>query len=340
MVGGDTDHIETSSRSAHPLAALDMFPRKRWILPVAVLFGLLVAACAAASPSSQKADPVTSRSTVPTPSAASPQPVTTTTAPDQPAWTPLSTVKTGVAIDRRTVVTSDGARVTLIRFHAGQVRFDLHAGSREPPTGGVALGADGGGVVSASERSVLLAAFNGGFKARDSTWGVEIDGHVLTALVPGMASLVIDDNGAAHIGIWGETVPVLDEAVASVRQNLPPLVVGSRPSPQVAVTGVWGSPLHGVAFQARSALGEDSSGDLIYAASMGALPVDLASAQVLAGATIAMELDINPEWVQADVAPTPGVALEAVIPGQTQPSDRYLLGWTRDFVTVDALVAK
>ena len=66
------------------------------------------------------------------------------------------------------------------------------------------------------------------------------------------------------------------------------------------------------------------------------IPVDLATALLLAGTDIAMELDINPEWVQADVAATPGAALVAVVPGQTQPSDRYLLGWTRDFVTVDA----
>jgi hypothetical protein len=241
-----------------------------------------------------------------------------------------------VAIDGRTVTTGDGARVTMIRFRAGQVRFALHAGSQEPPTHGVTLDATGQSAVGASERAALLGAFNGGFKVRDSTWGAEIDGHVLTALVPGMGSLVIDANGTARVGIWGETVPAPREPVTSVRQNLPPLVVDSAPSPSIAAVEAWGSPLHGVAFQARSALGQDAAGNLIYAASMGSLPVDLASALVSAGATVAMELDINPEWVQADVAPVPGGALVASVPGQTQPSDRYLRGWTRDFITVDA----
>jgi len=48
-----------------------------------------------------------------------------------------------------------------------------------------------------------------------------------------------------------------------------------------------------------------------------------------------MELDINPEWVQADEAAVPGGALAAMVPGQTQLAGRYLMGWTRDFVTVD-----
>jgi hypothetical protein len=241
-----------------------------------------------------------------------------------------------VAIDDRSVTTAGGAHVTLIRFRAGQVRFALHAGSQEPPTHGIALGATGQPSVGAVERSVLLGAFNGGFKVKDSAWGVEIDGQVLTPLARGVASLVIDADGTARVGIWGETVPAPREAVTSVRQNLPPLVVDSAPSPSIAAIDAWGSPLHGVAFQARSALGQDAAGNLIYAASMGSLPVDLASALVMAGATVAMELDINPEWVQADFAMTPGGALAALIPGQNQPSNRYLLGWTRDFVTVDA----
>ncbi|MGA2522287.1 MAG: hypothetical protein ABSG81_15885 [Acidimicrobiales bacterium] len=190
--------------------------------------------------------------------------------------------------------------------------------------------------VTAAERPILLGAFNGGFKVAAHAGGVEIGGHILSPLVPGMASLVIDANGLAQVGVWGQGFPAPGETVVSVRQNLPPLLIDSGPSPSIAAVGSWGSTLHGVAFQARSALGEDASGDLIYAASMGAFPADLASALLSAGATVAMELDINPEWVQADVAPAPGAALMAVVPGQNEPSDRYLNGWTRDFITVDA----
>ena len=85
---------------------------------------------------------------------------------------------------------------------------------------------------------------------------------------------------------------------------------------------------------ARSALGENAAGDLMYAASMSTVPADLAQALAGAGATVAMELDINPEWVQLDVASRPGGPLRAGIPGQHRPANQYLTGWTRDFIAV------
>jgi hypothetical protein len=72
----------------------------------------------------------------------------------------------------------------------------------------------------------------------------------------------------------------------------------------------------------------------MYAASMSAVPADLAAALARHGARIAMELDINPEWVQLDAAGRAGGALTAEIPGQYRPPDQYLTGWTRDFFTV------
>jgi len=67
---------------------------------------------------------------------------------------------------------------------------------------------------------------------------------------------------------------------------------------------------------------------------MSTTPADLAAALVHAGARTGMELDINPEWVQLDIARRPGHGLRAAIPGQQGPSDQYLIGWTRDFITV------
>ena len=63
-------------------------------------------------------------------------------------------------------------------------------------------------------------------------------------------------------------------------------------------------------------------------------PQDLAQALARSGARIAMELDINPEWVQFDLAPAPGGTLAIALPGQVRPASQYLTGWTRDFVTV------
>ena len=120
----------------------------------------------------------------------------------------------------------------------------------------------------------------------------------------------------------------------SVRQNLGLLVTNGQPSRAAANPAVWGATLGGGVSVARSALGQDAKGELIYAASMSASPADLAAALAHAGARTAMELDINPEWVQLDVAKAPGHGLRAAIPGQNRPASQYLVGWTRDFITV------
>jgi hypothetical protein len=129
-------------------------------------------------------------------------------------------------------------------------------------------------------------------------------------------------------------VPAPGEAVYSVRQNLWLLVQNDRPTPETARWYRWGGTIGHVEYVARSALGQDAAGDLIYAASMSTIPADLAQALARSGAPIDMELDINPEWVQLAVAQTPGGPLHAPIPNQIRPATQYLTGWTRDFITV------
>jgi hypothetical protein len=258
----------------------------------------------------------------------------TTTPVEQAGWTPVAVLPLGIAVDERTIAGSAGASVTVIRFNARFVRYDLHVGSQDPPTGNAVIGPDSGPAIGPDEGPLLLSAFNGGFKMVAGAGGVELNGQVLSPLVPGLASLVIDTDGQARLGVWGQTVPVPGEQVQSVRQNLAPLVVGSRPSPSIGNVGAWGATLGGGAAVPRSALGEDAAGNLLYAGTMSAVPVDLASALLSAGAVTAMELDINPEWVQAVVAASPGGPLQTVVPGQYRPADQYQVGWTRDFVTV------
>ena len=225
----------------------------------------------------------------------------------------------------------DGSVVTLAAF-AGPVTYVLHDGSEDP---GLAAGrVRAGSAVRGGERRRLLAAFNGGFKLSAGAGGYEQEGHVAAALRRGVTSLVIDRSGRARIGIWGRGVPAPGEAVYSVRQNLPPLVLGGRPTAGAADWGLWGATLGGGEYVARSALGQDAAGHLVYAASMSASPADLAVAMARAGVRIAMELDINPEWVQLDVASRPGGPLRAALRGQNRPADQFLLGWARDFIAV------
>jgi hypothetical protein len=230
-----------------------------------------------------------------------------------------------------TVRLKDGSRVTVARF-SGPVTYVLHDGSEDP---GLAAGrVKAGPAVRGAERRRLLAAFNGGFKLSAGAGGYEQEGHVAAALRRGLASLVIDRSGRARIGVWGHGVPAAGEAVYSVRQNLTPLVLSGKLTPAAADWSVWGATLGGGEFVARSALGQDAEGDLEYAASMSASPADLATALARAGAQVAMELDINPEWVQLDVSRRPGGPLRVAIPGQNRPANQFLDGWARDFIAV------
>lgn len=260
----------------------------------------------------------------------------TTTAAEPAGWTVIGTVGGAVAVDRRTVMAADGTQITVFRFRAGRTRFALHVGSQDPPGATSRVPASAGPAIAPTEAPALLAAFNGGFQVSTGSGGVEVQGTVLSPLVAGDASLVIDTSGAAHVGVWGQGLPAAGEQVVSVRQNLPPLVAGGQPAPDAGNPAAWGATLGASPLVARSALGQDAQGDLLYAGSMATLPADLASALVSAGAVTAMELDINPEWVQLADAATPGGPLQAGVPGQHRPADQYQVGWTRDFVTVMA----
>ena len=292
---------------------------------------LVLVSCAPANPMPKAAR---SQTTVIPTTTSFPTSTTTTTVPAQPGWVPLSRGPNGVIADQRNVTVPDGRQIVVVRFRAGQFRFNLHIGTQDPPIGANVLGPNSLSYVSSTERPLLVGAFNGGFKVNAGAGGTEVQGKTLTPLVSGDASLVIDANGTGRIGVWGSTVPVPGEQVVSVRQNLGPLISNGQISPQIGNIGFWGDPLHGLATTSRSALGEDLKGDFLYAGAMAALPSDLATALASDGAVAAMEMDINPEWIQCDLAPVAGAALSALIPGQTRPPSQYLGGWTRDFLTV------
>jgi len=309
--------------------------------------GLALAACSSSSPATAPHVATTApRPAHPAPSTTPPSGPGTTTpsAPatmttEQPGWTVVSRLPSGIAVDSHRSRRPDGDSVTVLRFHAGLVHYALHVGSRDPPAGGAALPADAQPAIGAHEHAQLLAAFNGGFLMGAGclpcgVGGMKVAGRVLVPLVSGMTSLVLAPDGGASMGVWGHGFPPAGAAVYSVRQCLPPLVSGHRVSPDAGDVSAWGATLGGGDLTARSAVGIDARGNILYAGSMSALPSDLAHALVAAGAVTAMELDINPEWIQADTARSPGGRLSAAVPNQNRPADQYLSGWTRDYVTV------
>jgi len=295
---------------------------------------LLLAGTSAAETTTRSTHPhagsTTSTTTPATTTTAGPPPA----APGTPPWTVVSTDPAGVAVEQRTMTVASGDRVTLIRFDAGHVVFDLHIGTTDPPVNLATIPADRGPAIAADESPFLLAAFNGGFKIRDGPGGVVQQGQVIAPLADGKASFVIDVNGTAHVGVWGSGLPAPGEQVSSVRQNLAPLITGGVPNPTVGLPADWGATLTSSKVVPRTAAGEDAQGDIIFAGGMSVVPADLSTALLDSGAVNAMQLDINPEWVQLDAAAAEGAPLVAQIPGQNRPAGQYVAGWTRDFIAV------
>jgi hypothetical protein len=215
---------------------------------------------------------------------------------------------------------------------AGSYTAHLVAGTREPD--GTAW--PGGASVAPADRARLLATFNAGFKFKDTPGGFLLDGRASPALVPGLATAVVDDTGRLSVGALGTGVR-LTPSVLAARQNLDMVVQDGHLAPGLVVDAgrQWGSARNQSQFTWRSALGTDADGDLVYVAGNGLDLVHLADALVDAGAVQGMELDIHPgtvsfsSWLPADSVT--GSAPTKLLPDMTRPADRYLAPDQRDF---------
>lgn len=271
--------------------------------------------------------------------------VTTTTAPTPPAgWTVANVGPRGITALLRTVTTSSGRPVVVARFPAATTALHLHLGSQDPPGGASQVPPDAQSAVASSndEASLLVGAFNGGFKRDAGAGGVIADGVEVSPISAGPASAVIDGRGRLAIGAWGQGFPVPSpDRTVAVRQNLGMLVVGGRPtSAALAGGGPWGATLGSDPAVARSGLGTSAEGDAIFAGAMHAMPADIAEALVAGGAVTGMQLDINPYWVTLGTTPAPGGGLVSQVPGETNSATIFQSGWERDFFTVMAKPAR
>lgn len=281
----------------------------------------------------------------PTSTTTSTSTTTTTTVPleaAQASWSVESRSRRGVMVDFRNVsvggsvfrVVRFRARTTLLRWHVGQIDPLQHALAPLDAAASIDWASEG--------RAGVIGVFNGGFKQAARAGGSAVDGVVLEPLVQGDATLAIDRFGHWAMGVWGASnFPPRHFAPISYRQNLGPMVLAHQVT-VAAMSGnvnLWGSPLHNQAMIARTGLGVDHAGNLLYVATMTpVLARTLAGALVASGAVTGMELDINPYWPILGASRTaihgPGGLFNLQLPGGPHPPAIYETGWLRDFFVV------
>jgi hypothetical protein len=258
------------------------------------------------------------------------------------AWSPYLQGPTGQTLAYRTFLQPDPSRpydvVGVIAFDTSQTRLHFVLGWSEPSIPG---GPRGTGQVPAADKvpGVLLALFNGGFKARHGHFGAMQAG--IQALPPrdGLGTIAIFKDGRLELGEWGTEITASPD-LAAWRQNGPLVVHNGQINPRIYdnAPADWGYTVSSVAPTWRSGIGLSADGKTLYYLCGPGLSMEmLAKSMLAAGISNGMQLDINNYWVHfvAVRDKNNAVSLEPLFPAMMfEQIDRYLKGFSRDFFYV------
>ena len=218
-------------------------------------------------------------------------------------------------------------------INTSRTTLALYAGRMEPS---VRLPSRGAMRVPPGSRDRLLATFNSGFKLADADGGWALDGHAYAPMRNGQATFVRYRDGRYDVIDWSGGTQVPPDVVFA-RQNLPLIVNGGRPNPNLSDGPAWGATLGNAIAVWRSGIGVDRHGNLIYAAADDQTVASLAQILIHAGAVRAMELDINSYWVSFITYGQPGAEEPTnLLPDMNRSASRYLEPDDRDFFTIYA----
>ncbi len=261
-------------------------------------------------------------------------PVVAPSLPGEGVWMPSETWSGGGSPVQITQFRSDPSYPQMVagvaRIETARTWIALYPGRLEPS---VSL-PRGPMEVPAAARPRLLATFNSAFKLQDSGGGFAVDGHTYAPLQPRLATIVGYADGRVDVRAWagGAMIPA---GVRFARQNLPLIVEGGRPNPNLSDGPEWGATLGNAVRVWRSGVGVDAAGNLLYAAANDQTVGSLAQILVRAGAVRAMQLDINSYWVTGITYRQPLAGQpSSLLPGMTRGADRYLTPDDRDFFAV------
>jgi hypothetical protein len=261
---------------------------------------------------------------------------------DEGQWSPyLQTADGLTTLAYRTFLQPDRQRPyalpAIVAFDLRLTRLHFVLGTLEPI--GASPQPSRAGAIPAVDRQpgILLATFNGGFKAKSGQYGAMADGLVALPPIKGLATVAMYADGRVHIGEWGGDIQDCAELVAW-RQNGKLLIHHGQVNPATARTTVtWGLTLKGEAVTWRSALGLSADGLILYYVAGSQLDVPtLTKVMARTGAAEALQLDVNGFWAHFTAIHSQGSRLLAkpLLKTMSLEVDRYLKASERDFFYV------
>ena len=263
-------------------------------------------------------------------------------------WMPYLYDREGRAVAMRTYLQPDPERpyaiVAVVAFDLTRTRLHFVLGFNEPS---LPDGPKGDGLIPEKDREagVLLAAFNGGFRAANGQFGAMADGIVALPPKTEMATVGIYRSGEVRIGNWGEEINDTPDLQAW-RQNCRLIIQDGEISPRVYNNSItdWGASISNQIVTRRSGLGLDRAARTLYyfAGPSLSMPV-LADAMLAAGVHYGMLLDINHFWVHftAIHSEEGRLVAEPLLPNDMiDHIDRYLGPSPADFFYITLLESR
>jgi hypothetical protein len=313
------------------------------------------------APETQTPEPI---QTTPTPAVLNPP--EPTSAPAPPAWPPVALTALGTAQGEgvwsayiqdsqghtaayRTFLQPDPTRpytlVAVVAIDLTRTRLHFVLGTTEPALPDATPDpAARSGAIPAPDRvaNVLLAAFNGGFKARHGEFGAMADGVIGLPPKDGLGTLVIYKNGRVSLGEWGTGMAIPPD-MAAFRQNGPLVIQQGKIDPRIYNNSPqdWGYTVNDVSPTVRSGIGLSSDEKTLFYFCGPSLSMDvLAKSMQAAGAWNAIQLDINNYWTLFVKFQPSGSKLipEPLLPQLMVANvERYLWNYSRDYFYITSL---
>jgi hypothetical protein len=205
------------------------------------------------------------------------------------------------------------ARVAIVAMDAAHLRLHAVAGTIEPVSPAHVARP---GLIDKANLASVVAAFNGGFKAVHSHYGMMVDGQVILPPQPNADTIAIYRDGSLRIAPW-EVVSNTLSLMQSFRQTPVYLAYQGQVNPEVQNEPriTWGASVSGQTAIWRSAFGLSSDRrTLYYAAGESLTARRLTDALIAAGASDAAELDVNQFFEQfVTFTPSNGALSEQIL---------------------------